>query len=161
MIRTALRSALALALLACSTVGSAQDSKLTIFVGPQVRDGFVDIDSGIRDSTNDIKQEFRKVGITLAPNREDATIAVIVLARGLVPMGSIGSSSGIATNGSGSSFGFVLPNNVPTLTTILRVGQYERRTQSEGGDWRTAARTVVQDTMAWLEANEKAMEARK
>ena len=42
-----------------TAIASAQNSKPAIFVGPQIRDGFVDIDAGVRDSINDIKQEFQ------------------------------------------------------------------------------------------------------
>ena len=47
------------ALIGASRPGSADDPAVTIYVGPQTRDGFVDIDQGIVDSIRDIKNELR------------------------------------------------------------------------------------------------------
>ena len=35
------------------------ETKVSIFVGPQTRDGFVDIDRGVLDSIKDLKAELR------------------------------------------------------------------------------------------------------
>ena len=121
--------------------------KPTVFVGPQVRNGFVDIDSGIRDSIQDIKQQLQGASLTVAPSREGATLVLIVIARGIVTNGSIGFSSAAL------GYGMVTPNTTPTLTTLLKVGEYERVFQSEGGTWTKAADTVVKDLMAWWDAN--------
>jgi hypothetical protein len=139
----------------------AQPSKPTIFVGPQLRDGFLDIDSGIRDSIRDIQEELKRTEFSLTQNREAATLTLIVVARGIVTNGSVGFSSASVAGGTGSGFGFVVPNTVPTLTTLLRVGLYERVMQSEGGTWSRAAKTVADDILAWWEANRKAVEALK
>jgi hypothetical protein len=53
-------------------------------------------------------------------------------------------------------FGFVVPNDKPTLTTMLRVGDHERLFQSEGGTWTAAASAVVDDLLAWWQANRSA-----
>lgn len=139
-----------------ASVASAQDARPSVFVGPQIRDGFADVDAGIRDSIRDIQQEIRRSGVvTSAPHRDEAMLVLVVLARGIVTQGSVGFSS--AALGAG----YVVPNTVPTLTTILRVGQYERMMQSEGGNWRAAARSAVEDVMAWWEANRTAVEAQQ
>jgi hypothetical protein len=39
-----------------STIALAQQPKPSIFIGPQMRDGFLDVDSGVRDSIRDIQQ---------------------------------------------------------------------------------------------------------
>jgi hypothetical protein len=117
----------------------------------------MDIDAGIRDSIKDIQAEVRTTDFKIAPTREGATLVLIVLARGIVTNGSVGMSSSSAVAGTGSGFGFVVPNNVPTLTTVLSVGDYERRMQSEGGTWKNAASRVVQDIEAWWEANGKSV----
>jgi hypothetical protein len=141
-------------------VASAQETKPTIFVGALVRDGFVDMDAGIRDSIRDIQQEFQQTAFTVGRSRDEpTTLVLLVLARGIVTNGSVGFGSSSAVGGTGSGFGFVVPNNVPTLTTILRVGPYERRMQSEGPTWGRAARVVVQDVLAWWEANHDAVRA--
>lgn len=140
-----------------SPLASAQDGKPSIFVGPQIRDGFMDVDSGIRDSIRDIQQEVRATDFKLAPDRDAATLMLIVLARGIVTNGSVGFSSGSTFAGTGSGFGFVMPNSVPTLTTVLSTGRYERRMQSEGPTWGRAAKVVVQDVLAWWESNQTAV----
>ena len=122
-----------------------------------MREGFVDVDSGIRDSIRDIQQEVRTSDLRLAATRDTATIVLTVLARGIVTNGSVGFSSSSALAGSGGGFGFVMPNSVPTLTTMLSLGQYERRMQSEGPTWGRAAKVVVQDVTAWWEANQTAV----
>jgi hypothetical protein len=80
-----------------------------IFVGPQIRDGFADMDAGIRDSIRDIQGELRNTSLKLAASREDATIVVIVLARGIATKGSVGSSTSSGVGGTGSGFGSVGP----------------------------------------------------
>jgi hypothetical protein len=47
----------------------------------------------------------------------------------------------------------VVPNTVPTITTILRVGDYERTSSREGGSWGGSAKNVVDDLKTWIEAN--------
>jgi hypothetical protein len=142
-------------------VASAQDAKPTIFVGALVRDGFVDMDAGIRDSIRDIQQELQQTAAFTVGRTRDTptTIVLTVLARGIVTNGSVGFGSSSAVGGTGSGFGFVVPNNVPTLTTLLNVGVYERRMQSEGPTWGRAAKVVVQDLLAWWEANSAAVRA--
>ena len=138
----------------------AQSEKPTVFVGPQLRDGFADIDAGIRDSIRDIRQGLQTAGFRPSSTQEEATLVIVVLGRGIVTNGSVGFGSSSVAAGTGSGFGFVVPNSTPTLTTLLRLGQYERRMQSEGGTWRAAANSVVDDVTAWWEANAKAVEAR-
>jgi len=53
----------------------------------------------------------------------------------------------------GSAFSMVVPNTVPTITTILRVGDYERTSSREGGSWGGSAKNVVDDLKTWIEAN--------
>src|SRR5687768_10243648 len=99
-----------------STVAGAQSSgvKPSIYVGPQVRDGFVDIDSGIRDSIRDVKQALVATGFGVSPTRETARLILIVIGRGIVTNGSVGFGSSNA----GTGVAFVLPNQTPTLATV-------------------------------------------
>lgn len=141
---------------AMAPAANAQQTEPSLFVGAQLREGFLDVDAGVRDSIRDIQQEMNSDPtrrFRLAERAETATLVLIVLARGIVTSGSIGSSSTIA----GTGIGFVAPNSVPTLTTALRVGSYEKRLQSEGGTWRTAAKSVVGDVAAWWDANRAAV----
>jgi hypothetical protein len=128
----------------------------SVFVGPLIRDGFADVDSGIRDSIRDIQQVLRNV-FPMVNTREQAKIVLTVLARGIVTNGSVGINTSSVIGGTGSGFGFVVPNTTPTLTTLISVGSYERRMQSESGTWRGAAEAVVVDLAAWVEANQKAL----
>jgi hypothetical protein len=147
----------------CVGSAGAQDAKPTIFVGPLVRDGFLDIDVGIRDSIHDLQEELRlRRAFALMPSRDDgATLELIVIARGIVTNGSVGFSSASLSGGVGSGLGIVVPNTVPTLTTVLRVGAYERAMQSTSGTWRAAAKVAIDDVAAWWEANREAVRALK
>lgn len=141
----------------CAVALQAQN-RTTIFVGPQVRDGFIDIDAGIRDSIRDIQQQITDVGLfTLVKEQEHATLVLIVLGRGIVIDGSVG--FGAVNNGIGT--GVVVPNTTPTLTTVLRVGNYERRMLSDGGTWTKAADMVMKDVTAWWDANWESVVAMK
>ena len=42
-----------------SSIALAQTPPPSIYIGPQIRDGFADIDSGIRDSIRDLQTTFR------------------------------------------------------------------------------------------------------
>ncbi|CAB4345013.1 unannotated protein [freshwater metagenome] len=144
------RFLLVMALACWGQFASAQEPKATVFVGPQIRDGFADIDSGIRDSIRDIQQEIRiRSELELSADRDTAMLTLTVLARGIVTNGSVGVASA-ALGG-----GFVVPNTTPTLTTLLGTARYERRMQSESGTWRGAAKVVVDDILAWWEVNRR------
>lgn len=157
MAATSARALFLLALSGFFTQAAAQELIPTVFVGPHVREGFADMDAGIRDSIRDIQLEIRSEStrrelheFRLAATPDSAMLVVTVLARGIVTNSAIGTSSIAGGNG----FGFVVPSTVPTLTTTLRVGnKYERRMHSEGATWRTAAKMVVQDLAAWWDAN--------
>ena len=150
---------LMLALSVSASVAHAQTERPAVFVGPQVREGFLDMDAGIRDSIRDIREQVRTAGFQVAAAETEATLVLVVLGRGVVTNGSVGFSSASAVAGTGSGFGFVVPNDKPTLSTVLRVGDYERRMQSEGGNWTAAAKSVVEDLGAWWDANASAVQS--
>jgi hypothetical protein len=134
-----------------------ESERITVFVGPQVRDGFADVDSGIRDSIKDIQQECQAAGWSVVQAADGAKLTLIVLGRGLPVKGDVGIGTGNTLAGTGSVFAMTVPNTVPTLTTSLRVGHYERTSSREGGNWRNAAKNVVEDLKAWIEANRAAL----
>ena len=136
-----------------TAMAQAPGSKATVFVGPQIREGFVDIDAGIRDSIRDIQQECQAAGIGVVSVASEAQIQLIVLGRGMPVQGSVGSGSAV----NGIAYGFVVPNQVPTITTVLKVGSYERTSSREGGNWRNAAKNVVDDLKTWIDANREAL----
>ena len=133
-------------------VSAQSPTRPAIYVGPQMRDGFADVDSGIRDSIRDVRQELSAAGFSVTQNETDATLSLTVLARGVVTNGSVGSFVG--------GLGAIAPNSVPTLTTRLKIGVYERVFQSEGGTWTRAAKTVADDLIAWWDANREAVRNR-
>ena len=145
------------ATLAGASPAHAQSDRPAVFVGPLTRGAFVDMDAGIRDSIRDIKEQARTAGFKLATSERDATLILVVLGRGVVTAGSVGFSSATVNAGTGSGLGFVVPNEKPTLSTLLRVAAYERGMQSEGGTWTAAAKAVVEDLGAWWDANAAAV----
>jgi hypothetical protein len=64
-----------------STTAHAQQ-KISIFVGPQTRDGFVDVDSGGMNSLKDIRSEFEKSReFSVARTRDEADIVLTLVQR--------------------------------------------------------------------------------
>ena len=142
-----------------SAVVYGQNDRPAVWIGPQTRGPFVDMDAGIRDSIKDIKEQARAAGFRLATSEQEATLVLLVFGRGIVTAGSVGVSSASVVGGTGSGFGVVVPNDKPTVTTVLRVGGYERRLQSEGGTWTAPAKAVIDDLTAWWDANAAAVRA--
>jgi hypothetical protein len=135
----------------------AQDHKPSIFIGPVARDGFLDVDAGVRDSIRDIQQEVRNDSqFTVAENRDQAALVLLVVGRGILMAGSVG----IASSSAYAGYGLVVPGEKPTLTTLLSIGKYAKALQSTGGTWTAAAGAVVRDLSAWWEANREAVERR-
>lgn len=142
-------------LLCCLVATSANaQTKVTVFVTPQVRDGFSDVDSGILESIKDIKGEVLKSPLfTLAPNADTAAIVLTVVGRRMAgDNGSIGIPIGTMT--------MFMPVKRRAIDSILRYGTYEKpmTSEDEGHEkWSYAARSVVRDMTVWVEANRAAM----
>ena len=134
---------------------SAQPAgRIAIFVGPQTRHGFIDVDEGVIDSIKDIENEFRRSNIfTMARTPDDATLVLLVVGRRIAGQsGSIGVPIGTMT--------MFLPVKRRAIDTILRVGSYERAMTSEDENsdiWRGSAKQVVKDVTAWVVANRSAL----
>lgn len=129
----------------------AQPSPTTVYVGPHVRDGFVDVDQGVLDSIADIKTELgksRQVRLTDTPTGARVVLYVI----------------GRHSPGSGDAIG--IPVGTMTVTSVskrraiqslLTVGTYERRFVSEDDHtdtWKAAAKRTARDVLAWIDANQ-------
>ena len=123
---------------------------VTIWVGPPTRDGFVAVDRGMLDSIADITaafgraRQFRVVAVAA-----DGTIRLDVLSRHTA---GVASSVGIPVGG----ITLFLPFTRKAIDTVLRVGDYEQPFTSEDEEndhWRAAARRVVKDVAAWVDAN--------
>ena len=131
--------------------------KIAIYVGPQTRDGFVDIDSGILDSIKDIQDELRgsRQFNVVRTGNEAAVVLIVVGRRTPGSSGSFGVPVGTAT--------MFLPIKRRAIDVILRVGTYEKAITSESdnsGHWKEAAKNVVSDVTAWVSANREAMASR-
>lgn len=62
---------------------SGAKAHIPIFVGPQTREGFVDVDKGVLDSIKDLKGELRgKTRFRVVETREDARLVLEVVSRG-------------------------------------------------------------------------------
>jgi hypothetical protein len=140
--------------------GAGEKSRIAVFVGPNVRDGFVDVDRGTLDSIGDIKAELRRVRrLSVVNSREEATVALVVLGRR-----HSGTAGAIAVTNPSVAVGTTATPTVTTMVPVrgraidtrLEVGDYSRIITSEresGGAWRFVARRVVDDLMAWIDAN--------
>jgi hypothetical protein len=126
---------------------------VTIYVGPYVREGFVDVDKGIRDSIADIQQELRKndtFRVVTVP--ESAELKLLVVRRGY----------GDAAGGVGVPVGALtiyVPQRSRFVETVLRVGSYERAFVGEDYKyerWGKCAQMIAKDVSVWLAANRQA-----
>lgn len=151
--------------------GSQTLPRVSIYVGPQVRDGFVDMDAGIRDSIRDIQNELRRSSaFTVATDPAQSDVQLIVLGRRISgTAGAVGVQTPGVTIGGGMIAGvpqptFTTPGTTSVATldrraidTLIRVRSYEKPITSEdesgSGVWRAVAQRVVRDLVAWVEAN--------
>jgi hypothetical protein len=128
----------------------------SIYVGPQARDGFVDIDQGVRDSIKDIQQALRKDrAFRVVAHESEAGLKVYVLTRDIAATGS-STVAGVVVQGTGTVTS--TPDKVYRLNARLRAGAYERVFVGESepwtyGTWKRCARFLVRDLAAWVAAN--------
>jgi hypothetical protein len=127
---------------------------VSIYIGPQVRDGCVEVHKGVSDSIKDIREELGKcpqptfpwwskpacadVPLRIMDDEQAAEVRLYVVSRGID-----------ATAG-GSSI------NSRHLETLLRVGPYERAfvaQEHKNGMWRKCAQVIAKDVSVWLTAN--------
>lgn len=152
------------------TLEAQTQPKIAIFVGPQTRDGFVDVDRGVLDSIKDIQGELKTTTqFAVVDTADRATMVLIVVGRRFAGSGG---AVGITTPGTTFVGGTIagvqqptfstpavttmVPVNGRAIETLLRVGTYEKTITTEepnGAGWGYVARLVVKDVTAWLEAN--------
>lgn len=138
-----------------TTLWAAQgrpDEKIAIYVGPQIRDGFVDVDQGVLDSIRDIQVELGKQRkqLTAVRTPDLADIVLVVVRRGLG--GPSGGAVGIPVGG----ITIYSPVNARFVETILRVGTYERTIVGEdhnSANWGKCAEQVIKHVMTWVKMN--------
>ena len=129
-----------------NTDGTART--LTIHVGPQVRDGFKDIDRDIRDSIRDIQDELRSTEqFVPVSTREEAVLRLEILGRGVT-----GANGAIATPLFGGG-ALAVSINERSVVARLTVGSYETYLIGEAGSWSESADEVVEHLLVWTDAN--------
>jgi hypothetical protein len=141
-------------------LASAAVQPLTIYVGPQVKDGFVDIDKGVADSIKDIKTRIPK-GLRLVPSESEATLKLFVVSREKYQTGSSSSTNigsvtkqGLYTGGSYTS-----GLEKMRVFAVLRVGDYGRKLTGDADRFTECAEAILNDVMTWVEANRSRLAA--
>jgi hypothetical protein len=121
--------------------------QLTIYVGPQSRQDFADVDRGVLDSIKDIKSVVRKrTKLRIVEQSDGADLQLYVIRRGK------GDSAGTVGIPVGNLALFV---SIDTLAveTVLHVGDYEKSIVGVEDQWQDCAGQVVNHLKAWLEVN--------
>jgi len=140
----------------------AADSPVTIYIGVQSHDGFVDVTHEISDSIKDIQDKFRGsklFRIVSAPEQAVITLSVVGRTKDKQPVADFGGASSVSVGG-----GAVVMLNLDTrnkckcrtIYTVLKVGAYEMSLESHKSNsdsWRATADYVLRDVTAWVEAN--------
>lgn len=129
-----------------------RDPKVTVFVGPREREGFVDVDSGILDSIKDIQEQIRSSPkFALVPTAREAKINLTVIGRR-----TPGDSGGVGVP-LGAGMTMMIPIKRRAIDLVLRVGTYEKAIVSEAADgddrWSSAAKRALKDLTAWADGN--------
>ena len=114
---------------------------VAVYVGPLVRDGFADVDRGVKDSIKDLRHhlqaEIGKKRARFVDDEKAADVKVYVVGRGTTESASATSA----------------PDNLKRLDIRLRAGTYERAFVAEKGSWSDLSLRIAKDISAWLEAN--------
>jgi hypothetical protein len=130
---------------------------VTIYVGPQIRDGFVQTDQGVRDSARDLREALGKdKALRVVESEDGATLKLYVSGRRKSPGQSI--TVGSVANGTGSVVG--VPTEIFILEVTMRVGTYEQSFTTEKNQatdwhvtWKKCASEIAKDVSAWVGAN--------
>jgi hypothetical protein len=137
---------------------AATSQPVSIYVGPNVRNGFVDIDKGVQDSIEDLRQELRRnSSLRLVADEAAARLKLYVAGRSKANTGdSVVTGQGSATaGGAASGVGVAVAIEGYRVETILRVGDYERQFTGESKSrWKGCARSIAEDLAIWLKANQ-------
>lgn len=143
-------------------VAGAKPDAVAIYVGPNVRDGFVDVDRGVLDSIKDVQKRLRQdpvdpqkeAAFRVVDRESDATLRLYVVSRITV---ATGASIGVVNQGTGVT----VPAEVRRLDTLLRVGSYERSFVVTGETWKGCAGDLVYDLSAWVIANRERLSGKQ
>jgi hypothetical protein len=148
------------AMLAAGVANAGSAKPVRIYVGPVVRDGFVEADKGVLDSIKDIQKELRKdrTYAVVAGEAEAALKLYVVTRRTRETGGSVGIGTATGTGSGGFVQGTGMTVSIPLavyrLETLLRVGTHERPFTGESdAAWKGSARAVAKDLAVWVAAN--------
>lgn len=137
-------------------VSAQAHAPIAIYVGPQTRDGFVDVDAGVLASIADIQTALKKSPlVTVVTDPARARVRLYVLARHFVASGdSVGIPIGAGMTVNADSKHHVIDSR-------LTVDTYERTFSSDDqnrGTWKAAGQAAADDVLAWVQANRSRIE---
>lgn len=148
--------------IAVALLMQAADAPVSIFVGPNVRDGFVDTDQGVQDSIEDLRQELRKnTALRIVTDVGSARLRLLVTERRRFNTGS-SVATGVGTSAGGVSSGSAVSIALEgyRVGALLRVGDYQRTLVGESQSrWRGCAESISKDLGVWLRANHERLAA--
>ena len=123
---------------------------VTIFVGPQTRNGFVDVDKGVLESIKRVASELRgKRGLRVVATKDEAQIVLEV-----VSFGATSSTGGGAVGVPIGTLNFFLPIGTVGIASDLRVGDYEKPIVLQNCEAvRRCAKLTANDVETWVGAN--------
>lgn len=151
--------------LALTLMLSPNPEPVSIYVGPNVRGGFVDIDKGVQDSIEDLQQELRgNPSFRVVPDESAAGLKLYVAARRKFNTGSsvvTGTSTAVTPTISAGT-GYSVAVEGYRVEAILRVGDYERPFMGESESrWKGCAQFIAKDLAIWLKANRERISSSK
>jgi hypothetical protein len=155
-------NALVFLVIALVTALAPPVERVSIYVGPNVRDGFVDIDKGVQDSIEDLQKELRgNRSLRVVPDESSATLKLYVASRSKYATGdSVVTGTGSTTSGVSTGSGVSVEVEGYRLKTVLRAGDYERVFTGESEwRWKGCARSIAKDLAIWLDANRERVSA--
>jgi len=137
--------------------------KMALFLAAPERDGFVDLDHGIADSSKDLVTAFwRMAEVRLVKSRREAELVLTISGRGVASQ-AIGDQAMVFPIGVG-----VIASTTPVfqndywLSTVLEVsptyqkafiGRSSHTAPTSMGAWGVCAKMVAADVQAWIAAN--------
>jgi hypothetical protein len=116
---------------------------VAVYVGPRIRDGFVDAGEDVPDSIKDIQNELKRPGVASVLSEGDADLVIVVLSRGTgKPAGAVGMPVGGTV--------VAVPLETRYVEAVLRVGAFEKSVTGTGDSWRLCARSVFRQIESWV-----------
>ncbi len=135
----------------------AASAPVPIYVGPNIRGGFVDVDKGVLDSIEDLRQELREnSSLRIVADESAAKLKLYVTARRKFKTGdSVAFGTSTATTPTtASGTGYAVGVEGYRVEAILRISDYERPMMGESQSrWKGCVKSIAEDLAVWLKAN--------